>query len=111
MNGDQVRDVRHVGLLVPGVNQTVEPDFYRVMPPSAIVHTERMWFGSGGQRVRGESALQEMNKDLGRAIEHIKAACVDVVVYGCTSGSFTLGREFDQAVLSRIEEATGVPSV
>ncbi|HHY95603.1 MAG TPA: maleate cis-trans isomerase, partial [Firmicutes bacterium] len=50
-----------------------------------------------------------------REVEHeatkLGKAAVDVVVYGCTSGSFVLGPDWSEALARKIEKAAGTPAV
>ncbi len=43
-------NTHRIGALVPATNPVVEPDFYRVVPPTITVHFERMWNGTWGSQ-------------------------------------------------------------
>jgi len=49
-----------------------------------------------------------MKKELRRASRELKTAGVDIIVYGCTSGSFIMGKGFDKEIIKEIEMETGI---
>lgn len=97
-----------VGLIVPATSRTLESDFHRVTPPEVVVLHERMWVGP--VKPSGEH-LREMNEDLERACRYIARAQVELVVYGCTSGSFLEGPGFDRRVIAEVQGRVGVPAI
>jgi len=97
---------RRIGLLVPSSNTTMEAEFYEMRPAGVSIHTARM----GLQEVTPEK-LVEMAEDTGRAAALLATAEVDIIVYGCTTGSLVGGVEWEEGLVQRIEEETGVPAV
>lgn len=95
-----------IGLLVPSSNTTMEPDFYAMAPRGVTVHTARMRL----TRVTPE-ALILMAEDTERAAGLLADAGVDVIVYGCTTGSLVGGVEWEEDLVRRIGEETGIPAV
>ena len=95
-----------IGLLVPSSNTTMEPDFYSMAPMGVTIHTARMRLS----RVTPE-ALILMAEDTERASGLLADAGVDVIVYGCTTGSLVGGVEWEEGLVGRIEEETGIPAV
>jgi maleate isomerase len=110
---------QRIGLMVPSVNTVLEPDFYRVVPPSVTVHSHRLWApprqwaapGSAEEETEGPERFRRMNEDVDVAVRYLMTAPVDVLVYGCTSGSFLWGYGGENALLRRIEELSGRPGV
>jgi len=91
-----------LGLILPSVNTVMEPEFNSVLPKGVTCYISRMI-------VRGEfnlSTLIEMAKGIERAAEELKAVA-DVIGYGCTSGSFAKGSDWDKKLIERIEKASG----
>ena len=73
-----------IGLIVPSTNTVNEPEFWRLAPPGVSIHTSRvMLLGKAT-----EELYFQMAAGLDKAAEEIATAEVDVVAYGCTSGSF-----------------------
>jgi len=95
-----------IGLLVPSSNTTMEPDFYAMAPRGVTIHTARMRLS----QVTPE-ALILMAEDTERAAGLLADAGVDVIVYGCTTGSLVGGVEWEEGLVGRIEEETGKPAV
>jgi maleate cis-trans isomerase len=97
-----------IGLLVPSTNTTCEPDFYRVAPPHVTVHTGRLWLADDAEEMQ---AMDRMNAEVEQGARYLKTAAVDVVAYGCTTGSFYKGSGHDADLLKTIQVASGVPAV
>lgn len=102
MNGWRGR----LGLIVPSSNTTNEPEFYRTLPDGVSLHTARM-------RLEDADAdnLTEMADEVERCVELLSTADVDVIAYGCTTGSLVKGPGYDEEIESRIQDAAGVPGV
>ena len=95
-----------IGLLVPSSNTTMEPDFYAMAPGGVTVHTTRMRLS----KVTPEALIQ-MAEDTERAAGLLADAGVDIIVYGCTTGSLVRGAEWEKGLVRRIEEETEIPAV
>lgn len=97
-----------IGILVPSINTTMEMDFHRMAPEGISVHTARISWESPESSV---GALQEMTDKAVRAATDVAAAQVDVIVYGCTSGSFFKGITWDKELSEIIARETKVPAI
>ena len=97
---------KRIGVILPCSNNVLEPDFYQLAPKNVTIHAARMWFSAGTP-----SALERMNEEAGNCARYLAKACVDVMVYGCTAGSFFGGPGHDQRLLQYISEVSGVPAV
>jgi maleate isomerase len=95
-----------IGLIVPSSNTTMEPEFYQHLPQGASVHTARITIISAIPE-----ELAKMPEELDDCVALLKTANVDVVVFGCTSGSFLMGKGYDRELEARIEKVGGVPAV
>lgn len=95
-----------IGLIVPSSNTTNEPEFQRAVPPGVSIHTARMPLED-----TNPEALEAMAEDTERCGELLATADVDVVVYGCTTGSLVKGPGYDREIEDRLEAVTGVPAV
>jgi len=94
------------GLIIPSSNTTMDAEFWRVTSGWATVHTARM-------RLRKITVddLEEMEGMTIEASMLLADAKVDVIGYGCTSGSFFKGRDHDREIKEKITEITGIPAV
>lgn len=95
-----------IGLLVPSSNTTMESEFFRMAPEGVSIHTARMRLVDATPE-----ALIEMAEDAGRAASLLATAEVDVIVYGCTTGSLVGGVEWEERLVQRMERETGIPAV
>ena len=95
-----------IGLLLPSSNTTMEPDLYSMAPKDVTVHTARMML-----RDVTPEGLEEMAGEAARAARLLKTADVDILAYGCTSGSLIRGVEWEKSLKRRLEETAGVPAI
>jgi maleate isomerase len=95
-------DTRRIGLLVPSSNTTVEPEFYRALPPHVTLHVARLHL----TQITPESILG-MVADLEAQSRNLASADVDVIVLGATAPSFLKGLGYDREIAQRIEQSTG----
>ena len=94
------------GLIIPSSNTTMETEFWKMAMGWATVHTARMKLR---EITLGE--LEEMEKQMLEAAERLADAKVDVIGYGCTSGSLFRGKDHDVEIERKIREKTGIPAV
>jgi maleate isomerase len=92
-----------IGLIVPSSNTTMEPEFSKIMPEGVSVHTARLKLVN----VDAES-LRKMAERSVEAAEDLATAEVDLIVYGCTTGSLLEGSRWEEELRLRIEKATGI---
>lgn len=95
-----------VGLLVPSSNTTNEPEFQRVLPDGVSLHTARLPL----EDVNADD-LAAMSETAARASEHLGHADVDVVAYGCTTGSLVKGHDYAESLEAKVSAAAGAPAV
>lgn len=96
-----------IGLLVPSINTTMETEFWRIAPEGCSVHSARISGGRHGtpEELRG---MEEASKAAARDVGMVEP---DVVVYGCTSGSFFEGPDWNKRICAQLTEITGAPTV
>jgi len=94
---------RRIGLLVPASNTTMEIELRRMMPEGVSLHTSRVLLTEGN-----EEGLIKMNEYATRAAEEVATADVDLILYGCTSGSFMKGEQFNEELSRDLSKAAGV---
>jgi maleate isomerase len=100
MNGQ-----KSLGLLVPSTNTTMERDLTQWMPSSVGIYVSRMPIQSD---VTPEAliAMSEASVD---SIRLLKYCRLDLVLYGCTSGSFIKGGDFHKQVEANLASVSGFP--
>jgi len=99
---------KRIGLLVPSTNTTCEADFQLVVPRGITVHGQRLWLTNEGT---GDDVVSRMNAEIEAGARYLATAKVDVIVYGCTTGSFFKGPGWDREMCGVIQRAAGVPAV
>lgn len=92
-----------VGLVVPSSNTVAEVDFYRRLPRDVTLHTARMYLEE--TTPEGESAM--LDDFLPRAVDDLRSARPDVVVFGCTSAGALRGNHYEAELIQQIEAQTG----
>ena len=95
-----------IGVLVPSSNTTIEPEFNRMAPGGVSVHAARMRL----EEVT-PGKLIEMAEEASRAARLLATAGVDVIVYGCTTGSLVGGVEWEERLVKGISEGTGTTAI
>jgi len=99
---------KRIGVMVPSTNTTCEADFNMVVPRGVTVHGQRLWLTNDAT---GDAAYQRMNGEIENGARYLATARVDVIAYGCTTGSFSKGPGWDRDMLALIEREAGVPAV
>lgn len=96
-----------IGLLVPSINTTMETEFWRIAPEGVSVHSARIAGGRHGtpEELRG---MENASKQAAREVAMVEP---DVVVYGCTSGSFFEGPAWNRKICQQLSEITKAPTV
>src|SRR5262245_37655391 len=96
-----------IGLLVPSINTTMETEFWRIAPDGVSVHSARISGGRHGtpEELRG---MEAASKQAARDVAMVEP---DVVVYGCTSGSFFEGPEWNRKICDQLTEIAKAPTV
>ena len=89
-----------IGLIVPSSNTTMESEFFMMAPEGVSIHTARMLL----REARAE-ALREMSKDAERGASLLSTAAVDVILYGCTTGSLLGGSEWEKELMERVQRS------
>lgn len=98
-----------IGLMVPPSNTTMEDDFARWAPDSVGIHVNRLYLPNGGDHIDG---LQAMGDNVGETARLLTNAPMDVLAFGCTSGSFLHGPNYDASIAAKIEAVSGgVPAI
>jgi maleate cis-trans isomerase len=93
-----------IGVIIPGVNVNLEPEFYRIAPKGVSIHTSRMMLlGKATQ-----DSYLSMERDTERAAKELATAEVDLITWACTSGGVLLQPSKIESTISRI---AGCPAV
>src|SRR4030095_10703858 len=99
---------KRIGVMVPSTNTTFEADFQLVAPRDVTIHGQRLWLTTGAE---GAAGMDRMNAEIESGAKYLATANVNVVAYGCTTGSFYRGAGYAREMLQTISKAAGVPAV
>ena len=95
-----------IGLIIPSVNATIEPEFYRVAPRGFSFHSVRIML-----RETTPSGLRAMNQELDSALELLVSLAPSVIAYACTSGSFLEGPRGLEKLVAKLRAESACPVV
>ena len=95
-----------LGVLVPSVNKTMEPELYRMAPAGVSVHFSRI-----REKEDTIEELRKMADDIPRAAAELADAEVNIIAFGCTTGSLIGGVGYDEELIRRIQETAHVPAI
>lgn len=99
------------GVLVPFTNTNLEPDMALMRPRGVSLHFARMG-GYELDEVPDEKQMQAMGAaELDEPLRLLTGARPDIVLYGCTSATLTLGPDFDRSLAERIKREVGAETV
>ncbi|MGE4221221.1 MAG: aspartate/glutamate racemase family protein [Alphaproteobacteria bacterium] len=96
-----------IGLLVPSINTTMEPEVWRTAPAGVTVHTARIATPREGH----PDALRNMENTSVDACRLVAQTEPHVVMYGCTSGSFFEGPDFETRIRKTLGDIAKCPVV
>jgi maleate isomerase len=86
----------------------MERELHGRLPDGVSMHCNRM---SRPNSSLSEDSLLAMTQSLARAAHDLAQTYPEIIVYGCTSGSFISGAENDEEIAVDIEKLTGIPAV
>lgn len=90
-----------IGLIVPSSNTTMESEFWKAVPDGVSVHVSR-----GFQAITTAEGLRTLHEEATHEAEKLATAEVDVIVFGCTTGSLLEGVEWERALREKLEKVS-----
>lgn len=94
-----------IGVLSPITNFITFSEWYQVLPEGITVWEALM----GLTETTPESLVEMRKKALAEAIK-LSYGLMDIILYGCTSGSFIGGPGYDEEIIKEIEGAVSIPT-
>lgn len=95
-----------VGLIVPSVNTTTEPEFAWIAPRNISFHAARVFMDT-----TTPEALRAMNAEVRQAGRLLATLKPDAVAYACTAGSFIDGPDATRALIDDLRGLVNCPVV
>jgi maleate cis-trans isomerase len=96
-----------IGVLTPQANTTVEPEFALLCPPGYAVLNARMCSPKGSIVER----LLDYLAGLEGVVAQFANAPLGAIAFACTGASYFAGPEQEDAIVARMEDATGRPVI
>ena len=100
-----------IGVVVPFSNTNLESDMILLRPAEASLHFTR----AGGYDLDATPDADQMRKfaltSVEPAITSLAAVRPHAILYGCTSATISLGRQFDIEFCQSIQRQCGVPAI
>mgnify|MGYP005844769317 CR=1 FL=1 len=90
-----------IGLIIPSLNVTIEPELNAMAPEGVSIHVTRLLLEKGTA-----DELHKMASDVEKAGTLLSTATVDIIVYACTTGSLLGGKGWEMDIIKRIEHKT-----
>jgi maleate isomerase len=101
-------ELRRFGVLAPPGNIALERELPPLLPQGVIANHNRL--SRPGNGITSESLLAMANS-IERAAHDLAQAHPEIILYGCTSGSFLAGVGREAEIAQRIADMTGIASV
>lgn len=105
------RGKARIGVLVPFTNINLEPDLALMAPPGVSIHVARL----GGYDADAIPDADQMGglgqSDIDEPLRLLSGVRPDVILYGCTSATLSLGAAFDRELARRVEAMSGARSI
>ena len=95
-----------IGLIVPSSNTTMEEEFRRILPDGVSLHVSRIRL-----REVTREELIKMEEGIKDAVYRLSDAGVDIIVFGCTTGSLVGGYGYDLKLSKKMMELSGVKAI
>ena len=92
-----------LGILIPSGNSTMEPELYQMAPEGVSFHFARLKLYT-----LTKEEYHQMTEDMDVEVEKLVDARVEMIAFGCTSGSLIMGKCYDQDLVNRIEAVSNI---
>jgi maleate isomerase len=97
-------DDHRIGIIVPSLNVTIEPEFNAALPQKVSLHATRLLLKAGTKK-----NLREMSLKIEEACKLLDTAKVNAILYACTTGSLVGGRDWERSLVQKMKRSTGLP--
>lgn len=95
-----------IGIIIPSVNITMEQEMWRMAIEGVSIHTSRMLaIGCSVDDLKAQDGYVEA------CAEELGTAPLDIIVFGCTSGSFLGGIDWEKNICKRIREISNCKAI
>jgi maleate isomerase len=95
-----------IGLIFPAPGGAPDYEYHEYVPEGVGVFITRLPF-----EVVTPEGLAKMGEFVEEAGKLVAQAQVDLILFGCTTGSLIKGLGYDKQLIERLEKATGIPAL
>lgn len=95
-----------IGVMIPSTNTVVESEYNRMCPEGVSIHASRMFL-----QITNAATLIGMAEQVERSAKELGTARCNAIVYGCTSGSFVGGVEWEANIARKIADASNTTAI
>ena len=95
-----------IGLILTADSE-MEREYYNFVPPSVGLHFARIPLSTNPDQVKANTEMAE-STEVEQAADILSVIKPDCIAMTCTSMSFVRGRGYDEEIVGRIEEKTGI---
>jgi maleate isomerase len=95
-----------LGIIVPSLNVTIEPEFNTAAPEDVSIYATRLLLRRG----LGKD-LVNMANDTENACRMLDSAEVDAILYACTTGSLIGGKKWEKKLEQRMKMSSSAPVI
>ena len=99
-------NAHRLGIIVPSLNVTIEPEFNAVAPEEVSIFATRLLLEKGTKR-----DLERMAKNTEAACRLLASAQVGAVLYACTTGSLIGGKKWEKELNRRMKSCVSMPVI
>jgi len=99
---------RRLGIVFPPGNVVFEQEARYYLPSEVVMHSNRL---SRANAEMTADSLRSMEGSIERAVRDLSNAYPEVIVYGCTGGSFMDGPGHEDDIAAQITTYTGISAV
>jgi maleate cis-trans isomerase len=96
---------RHVGLLIPSTNTTIEVEYNRVLPKDFQIHVGRLLM-----QTVDEAGWRTQDAEIDHQARLLGTAPIELIVLAQSTASF-YAADYDETVTARMHAAAGVPAL
>lgn len=96
-----------IGLVYIASSVACEPEFHRLCPDGVSVHTTRIHLGKVAIDELTNLGAADHEQHLVQAVSLLAEAPLQSIIFGCTSGSFVGGTDYDRRLIAEMTECSG----
>lgn len=98
----------HIGVIIPKGNKVMELEANMIKSKKVKYYFTYM---SGEKNSLTVEGIISQNKSILKCVNDFKDLKLDLIIYGCTSGSFIFGDDYDNKIINKIKNHCGIKTI